>query len=297
MKTIYFICDESGAKGYSDKQEQYLGETGVMAGFIIPLENIDEVRTDLDAISQKFTSTGKLHITDIPPDDQEKLRNEIFNYLIIRKIPCLYEAIYSQGFYEHSESIKEIKRNIKKQRKSNIKLSGNPTKELLHEQLFQATFGKAIAFCLDYVGKTIKINVITDRIEESILKQFNKAVDTLLNFSAPTKIKKTGFDPQKGKVVKGEICSSMEVPDKFIDEYSGISFSIECEDTSLTLAADIIANSLHYHFKEKSNSSVGDSLNTCSAITGHPLEKIMYGVWDDTKQNYYADALFEHPGK
>lgn len=32
---VYLICDESGAKGRSDKREKYEGETGVFAGVFV----------------------------------------------------------------------------------------------------------------------------------------------------------------------------------------------------------------------------------------------------------------------
>lgn len=32
MEKFFLVCDESGAKGYSDNKEQYEGEIGVMGG-------------------------------------------------------------------------------------------------------------------------------------------------------------------------------------------------------------------------------------------------------------------------
>jgi hypothetical protein len=298
MRTIYFICDESGAKGYADKEEKFLGETGVMAGFVIPSENIDEVRLDLDVIRKKYISAGKLHITEIPPDNQEKLRNEIFKYFIKRQIPCLYEAIHSQGFHEYSKSVKEIKKQAKNLRKSKIKISSSHTKYLLHEQLFQGAFGKAVAFCLDYIDENIELNVITDTIDESIRKIFTKTAHKLLNFETTLKSRKvTGFDPEKEVKVEGVICTNIEDPAGLLGNFSGMSFSIKSEDSSLTLAADIIANSLHYHFRQREDENIVNSLNTNAAINGHPLEQLIYGTWNQSEQNYYADAVFMHPEK
>ena len=133
MTTMYLICDESGAKGYSDKEEKYLGEIGVMAGFAFSEKDLNEIRSDLGKIASPFFAEGKLHITDLSADDQVLLRNRLFNYLKERNIICLYEAIYSEGFYKQYEIINDFKNQARDQCRSGIKVSNNPTKELLQE--------------------------------------------------------------------------------------------------------------------------------------------------------------------
>jgi len=292
---VYLICDESGAKGYSDKQENYPGEIGVMAGFIVSLKKIDKIRCDLNVIKNKITVSGKLHITDLSPSEQNNLRDHVFDYIIKNNIPCVYEAIHSQGFYGHSKSLVNLKDEIITHKKSKISTSTHHNKSLLHQQLFQGIFGKATAFSLEYVGNEIGIFVITDKSEETVNNKFIVAANSFLDLGLASRKEVQGFDHQQKKIVEGEIHIHYTDPSGIIDDLSNFSFSLQSEDSCLTLAADIIANSLHYHFRERAKKSIGKSLNTATAIRGHPLEKYMYGIWGTSKLSYYADAVFKHP--
>ena len=74
MKEVIFVLDESGAKGYSDNTERYLGELGVVAGYLLPSECLIRVVTELEAIRSNFFTDGKIHITDLSPEQQEAER-------------------------------------------------------------------------------------------------------------------------------------------------------------------------------------------------------------------------------
>lgn len=240
---VYFICDESGAKGYSDKNENYFGEIGLIAGFVLPEKHINKTRLELDKIKCKYLTEKKLHITDITPGNQVKLRNEIFTYFKGKNIVCLYEAIHTEGFYKHSEFLIELIEKARKQCRSKVKISKNPTKELLHERLFQGAFGKAAAYCVDRISKQSHITVITDRVDEKIKSRFSSAALAFLNCGKNEEVKTvTGFDPEKEEVVSGKIISRTEDPANLLGDFSGIEFSIKIEDSSLTLAADVLAN-------------------------------------------------------
>jgi len=296
MKTIYLICDESEAKGYSDKQEKYPGEVGVMAGFVFPEKHLNKLHSDLEKITSPFFMEGKRHITDLSPDDQERIRNDLFSYLKEKNILCLYEAIHSEGFHAQYKMINDLKNKARAQRRSEIKISNNQTKELLHEQLFQGLFGKAVELCTDYVGKTFRLTVITDTIDASIKKCFEKSAKELLSFGNNAKVETvTGHEPVKKEVVKGKIISKVEDPNNSMGDFSGVQFTIGMEDSCLTFAADVIANSISHHFKNRGDDTIGSALNTIDAIRGHPLESIIYGLWKDDTLNYFADALFMHP--
>lgn len=295
LEKIFLVIDESGAKGYSDNREKHIGEVGVMAGFLVPEEYLEGVRTDFEGIKQKYFTEGKVHITDLAPEEQESLRNEIFDYILQRKIICLFEAIHSEGFFQHFEFVKEIHNKAKATRRSKVKISSNEKRELLHEQLFQGTFGKAIAMCQDNVGEVFHLAVITDQIDLSIKKKFEGAADELLNFGNK-KIKiVTGFDPEKKEKVAGSITTTIENHKEILGDFSGINYSIECEDSGLTLAADVLANSLNYHFINRSEKDLGAALSTKSALEGYPLEGVMYGLWESDELNYFSDAFFMHP--
>lgn len=79
MTKVFLYCDESGAKGYADKDEAYPGETGVFAGIMVPEECLGTVKPVFDQIAARYTpASGKLHIADLARVQQEDLRNELF---------------------------------------------------------------------------------------------------------------------------------------------------------------------------------------------------------------------------
>lgn len=295
MSTVYFVMDESGAKGYAKNKEAIPGELGVMAGYFVPGELLDLIRSELESIRSRFLEGGKLHITDLSAEKQEELRAHIFYYFSIRKMFWTYEAMYVEGLHQYASAEAQRHENIMKQRRSPILLSGNQKQMLLHAELFQGVFGKGVAFCHDMVGKEFAIKVITDRVDNSLLEVFNRKAYELLNVGSKREFKVTGFDPEAKKVIKRSFTMETNFIAGVIEDYSGIEFSISCEDSSLTLAADVLANSVHYHLKSKQKDNVGCSLNAVDAIAGHPLDGIVFGAWPESDTNYISDAIFMHP--
>lgn len=295
MRKFYFIIDESGAKGYADNQEQYLGELGLIAGYVIPEEYITEVKEELAQIRDKYASNNKLHITELSPEQQQNLRNDIFNYFMAKNIYIMYEAIHVQGFFNNQKSLFNLINQAKETTNPNISFSKNETLELLHKQLFQGLVGKAIGMCYDIVGKYFHLDIISDNIDKSIQKEFAKAIDELISFGEKKTKNTTAYDKKKKTVLRGSISSEIENAKNIFDDYSNITYSISCEDSELTLASDVLANSLYYHFKQRSRMEKGTHLNTVKAVEGFILKDFIYGLWNDDDLNYYADAIFMHP--
>ncbi|MBI5187413.1 MAG: hypothetical protein HZA01_17030 [Nitrospinae bacterium] len=294
MNQVIFVMDESGAKGYSDNIESTPGELGVMAGYLIPIDCLSLVKSELDAIRSNFFSEGKIHITDLLPQ-QEELRKNIFDYFLQRKIYWVYEAAYVQGYFENADFLNQLNKKAHDSRRSNIQVSWKETKELLHSELFQGAFGKALAFCLDYVGRPFELRVITDRTDNSIIKKFQSEADALLSVGKEKIHETTGFNKKTKQIVRGSIATKVSADTDAIGDFSGITYSIACEDSSLTLAADVLVNSAHYHLKLLQSESTGVALNVASSISNHQLSSLVYGAWDNTEGNYFADAIFMHP--
>lgn len=295
MKSVIFVVDESGAKGYSDNTETVPGELGLMAGYFIPQECLSLVRAELDAIRAKHFGAGKIHITDLEPESQGELRDDIFAYFRHRNIFWTYEAIYVEGFHQHATFVSGLVDEAKAKRRSSIRLSNNKKLDLLHAELFQGAFGKGVAFCIDNIGNECNVQVITDRVDGHLLNLFNEEAKRLLNVGAKSEQKVKGFDLEEKRVVEGSITSEVVSGLDALGDFSGISYSIACEDSSLTLAADVLANSAHYHLKQLQGGSAGASLNASKAISGHPLSQLVYGAWQDSETNYIADAVYMHP--
>ena len=100
-KRIILACDESGAKGYADKDESRPSEVGVFAGLMVPDELIVRATDRLvEAVASHRLADGKLHITDLQPAEQADLRARIFDAIRVLQLPCFWYAIHVAGFHD-----------------------------------------------------------------------------------------------------------------------------------------------------------------------------------------------------
>ena len=301
IETVCFIVDESGAKGYSDKREKEAGEFGVMAGFFVLKSDLPTVSSELAAIQRPYQMIGKSHITDLPSDEQESLRRSTFEYFIKRKIPWSYEAIYVEGLHNHRRSISALVGAAKAQRRSNVRFSNHEDHDSLHSKLFQGIFGKGIAFCVENVGEKCILEIITDRVDAPILKDFKQSAFEFMDIGNPQKEIVNGFDLGTRKPVQGSIVntSAAEIGSisELIGDFSGISYSINCQDSPLTFAADVLAQSVYRWLRKAQTLSLGVSLNTDSVIADHPIAELVYGTWADPDWEDISGSIYRHPNK
>lgn len=131
------------------------GELGVVAGVLIPTQCLSKAKFEIKEILGKFKFDGKMHIACLSRSEKELLRHEIFSYLLSVNARWVYEAMYVEGLCSNSGMISSLRDKAKDQRRSGIKVSGNPKKDLLHSELLLGAFGKAVAFCVDYVGNEV----------------------------------------------------------------------------------------------------------------------------------------------
>lgn len=295
METVLLVLDESGAKGYDDNKEQHQGEFGVMAGFALPESKAEAFISGLSEIVKSIVADGKIHITDLDPVAQETLRQRLFDYFSKCHALWFYEAVYVQGFHESQGRVKQLVEEAKKARRSSVKLSLNPIKESLHGQLFLGAFGSGVALAMDHIGPAFHLKVMTDRVDEPILKLFKAQADQLLNVGHPDRKEVTGFDTERKKIVTGAIETSVTSGDDALGDFSGVTYEIECVDNLLTLAADVLANSIHHHFKQIQENTPGASLNSPEAIYGHPLQHLVYGAPTGAGLVNVADTIYRHP--
>lgn len=276
------IIDESGAKGYSKNQERYISETGVMAGYLVPEDSLVQLRELLKKAFKGFYNNGKLHITDLSPQQQKKARNIVYDIFLSNKSNWLFEAISVEGLYQSA---------------NNKERSVSKNKELLHSKLFAGIFVKALAF-IEQMGcpNSIKINVISDPIDISTQKKFKTEIAPLISLLTTGKIKNSPvlYNPQTSKVEKFE-CIGRFTPAEGLDfKFKHIDLDITCEDSELTLMADILANSTNYYIRKNLSSSPSIEPNSLDAIKDHPLISLSYGASNMSEQdiNSISDVIY-----
>ena len=203
---VVLVCDESGAKGYADRDETCPGEVGVFAGILIPGDRLNAIQAQFDAIAKKYqTSPGKVHITDLTPEQQAQLRKEMFDLITQLQLPCFFEATHVAGFHDYFRRLKKLSDTARAQRRSPVKLSGKgPEPESLHVALFFGLYSKFLAFCMERDQRLLHLEVRTDQVDSPIFKNFQGSANSLLDYGA--KIERvTGFDPETKKVLHGTI--------------------------------------------------------------------------------------------
>jgi len=105
MTKVFLYCDESGAKGYANQDETYPGEVGVFAGIMIPEECITTVKRTFDQLAARHMPvSGKLHIAELSPEQQGRIRNELFAEIRRTQLPCFWYAIHASGLHAHHSS-------------------------------------------------------------------------------------------------------------------------------------------------------------------------------------------------
>lgn len=300
---IIFACDESGAKGYANQVESYPGEVGVFAGILVPHEVDATSRPEFNAIYERHKPTsGKLHIADLPPDQQESLRQEV--YAVIRKLrlPCFWYAIHVDGlnnWYLSQKKALEAKDTAlaAKQHPPRVKrnsLRDNPAS--MHEELFAGLYAYLIAFLEERDRKEVSIELRTDQIDSPIVKNFEEVARRLLSDDPFLKTVK-GWDTVTEQVVEGSIKVDVSLPlDMQIEiVVSELTINVVREGDGYILAADVLANSLYYLFKNRDQAELYKPLNQPKAIINHPIADHLAAFYDWGVGDLIGDRLYRHP--
>ncbi|MDD3465533.1 MAG: hypothetical protein PHE67_00170 [Campylobacterales bacterium] len=298
MTEIYMVIDESGAKGYSDNQEKEPGELGVAAGFLVPKEYLQLFKLELERIRSGFEHNGKFHITDLTPEQQTSLREQIYELFIEKKIYCVYEAIYVQGFYDHFKRNDELIKTSLEGLESKIATSNNPKYESLHKWLLSDVITKGMAFCEDMnIKKPFLLNIITDNLDKSIREDAEKVVAGFLGITDKKEYRVSGYDRENKQVVERHFSTQIKASADAIGDFTGIEFNVSSEDSALTMAADVIANGLYRHLKEKQKDTLGAALHSKEIVSSHPLKDILYNIIVASDMPDMVDSFFRYPSE
>jgi hypothetical protein len=291
LEDVVVFCDESGAKGYADKPEKELGEVGVFAGFPVQRADVERLAYDFRKGLEEFRegSSGKIHIADLSPENQEKLRRKVYTILLGREVPCFYEAVHVQGFHAAYKQACELGEMLA------ANLGKRPKRKLppqsLHVHLFLGFYGKILSFCrrLGITRMTVEIRI--DRVDGPILEEFRSAARDILTGTKkyPTK----HYDPIAKKVTKGIATWKIESPSAPIDVQACVIRST-AKYPDLILAADVLANSLSHDLRNRASDQKLGPLNIKKAVSTHPLARLLQSgqsrlVYD------FADGWFSHP--
>lgn len=290
MNKVYLICDESKSKGFSDNDETFEGEFGVFAGYLLDNENFGKIEFESQKIHSKYSqSDKKIHITDLEKSKMEELRNDVFNLLSENKINCVFEAISVKGYKRSHDAMIETEKEFAADLIHKYSFSKNNKSERLHSDLFEGIFSKAIAYFIDKLNDKFSMTIITDMIDEPVRKEFEqKAKEFLTPFPSTITEKRYNKIEKKPESIK----TTFKTNEIESDDFSKIEFEIVSEDNSLTLIADVLANSLSYYILQEVILNADINLNSKNAINKYPIKQLFYGLSSDTNINIVSDEIF-----
>ncbi|HDR9053165.1 TPA: hypothetical protein QDB02_000862 [Burkholderia vietnamiensis] len=208
----------------------------------------------------------------------------------------IYEALYVQGLHNDNRRTNELMQKAREDRRSNVSIPWRPENERLLSVVFEHVFGKAVAYALDHFDSEINISVITDTLDEAILDEFRQRATNFLAMGEPKETKIKAYDRKKSEplVLAGRFAMT---GDSFTRRLRNVTYSIAKEDSGLTFAADVLANSVGYQLTQNVKAKGKIDLNSRAAIAGHRLEHYFYGVTDGTGMRNPSDTIYRHPSQ
>ncbi|NOT15978.1 MAG: hypothetical protein HOP21_10515 [Methylotenera sp.] len=305
MTKVFLYCDESGAKGYANQDETYPGEVGVFAGIMIPEECITTVKSTFDQLAARHMPvSGKLHIAELSPEQQGRIRDELFAEIKRTKFPCFWYAIHVSGLHAHHSTqtafLKQSAEELRLARGGNdprIK-QGSSREEpaSMHVELFSGLYSHLVAFLVERGQEGVDIEIRTDQVDMPIMKRFEKVAGNPLN-NDPRVSTTSGFDTVEKKVVRGSVTSSVQWPPEleFSPVVKSLSIGTVPHSDGLVLAVDVLANSLNYLFKNRALDTLYTPLNCRDAVANHPLAEHLdaYMTWGSG--DLIGDGIYQHP--
>lgn len=283
--SINFYFDESGYKGnVSEKPNEY--DFCLVSGFAIKTANIHTFSAKLRNIFQDIVLNPgeKLHATDIFKDNKNlNIKTQFIDLINKSDLYILHSAIYCIGFYSSLKTFEEITKPSNDSADSRIKPSGIHKNENIYFKAFTDVMVKIDVLCED--NNVAKLNLISDRIDESIKKECQKIlVEINKNI---TEKEYTGFDTVDKVVVSRSIKMQLQGFDMNVNHIKELK--IDYANSELTIAADIITNLLFRHIKYKIDNGFSGGLNGTDIFKDFLLkDKIAY--LDD---NNFYDKMYK----
>jgi len=292
---VVLVCDESSAKGRADKTERRPGEVGVLAGLILLEEQTDAFRRALEPLVRPYHTTGaKLHMASVPEDKRDTLRDDVFELIKAHNVACLYEAIHVEGFHAMHQTMDNLVQRIREGQPEHIvRLTRDEDPALLHGQLFQGLYGKALVYCRENGWENVDLKVLVDRVDESILRLFREKAKEILDFE-PKRSTTEFFDRLGHQRHSQTVTSVVPEAESLFGYLRPASTTIDPSDDSIVFAADVLANGVAYHFSRRTGDQIGQPLDSRAAIAGHPLEALI-GCVTEPGGYSFVDTVLRHP--
>lgn len=247
MDNVYYYFDESGEKGFV-KDGFSKNDFGLLAGIAMPQRCIADFESNFAKILSKLeiSDVKKVHATELfDKEVNRKVRDELLEYMAGKQEWLLiYEAVYPLGLYNDEASKEEIR--LKHRPESpRVKLSNNKTKTRIYNSLLEGLIIKLDEMCK--IEGSTNLVMISDHIDSSIHKEALEVLGYLQEDEHRRTV--TGFDTEDRKVVSKDIFTKVDGADLSVQHVATVT--VDSSESPMTIAADIVANTLYRHMREK----------------------------------------------
>lgn len=208
--TWILLCDESGAKGFTDQPADKDAPIGVVAGALIAQEKYEEFSAAIQKIIEPHKKPdAKFHITDLAHPTQEDIRNNI--YQLIEEMGCtiIYEAIpHDLAHKAYLDEKKNLNTLNNAARKKGFRYNlGDPKKRLL-TLLFAGCLNRAHHHLTQElnVKEEIELITLTDNMDKPVLEEIKNTVADIFFFTPEIKeeISPTRYNINTNSVEKNQ---------------------------------------------------------------------------------------------
>ncbi|SHE75752.1 Protein of unknown function [Modicisalibacter ilicicola DSM 19980] len=284
MERVSFYFDESGEKGFV-KDGFSNSDVGLVAGVAMPQRCVAEFEYEVVKILSKLKTSEveKIHATELfNKEENRRVRGELLEYMAEKQEWTLvYEAVYPLGLYLNEVLVEEISIKHKPQ-DSKIKISNNKDKKRIYNSLIEGLVIKLDEMCR--IENSDSLVMISDHIDSSIHKEALKVLGYLKENEHRNTV--TGFDAEDKKIVSKSILTNVEGVDLSVRNVKTIE--VDSSVSPMTIVADIVANTLYRHIKDKISQEGCLRLHGEEVLSGYILKDKIAFISD----GYVMDDLY-----
>lgn len=271
MRKFVAYIDESGVKQKAATRVEDGDAFGLAVGILVPKELEEKFIDKLEKSIPKLPDNDT-HITDLS-GSQEAYRKAVFGVInALSDVKVVYEAIFASGYHhaEYELMLPAYNEYLERQKTSKIKHSVRLENPSSHAELLAGVVLKARALAVDLCeSDDVEVVCKTDEVDDSILEESER---TIKDFSTADWVStEKGFNIETGELVQGTIETS--IMSNQIINLGKWNIQKLSKGNVGVFAADIVANSLHFHIGEYISRCGHKSLNDRSAFVGFALEK------------------------
>jgi hypothetical protein len=288
VSKLHYYFDESGEKGFL-REGFAMSDLGLIAGIALPERVVPQFERGIGGILGKCTNMNeisKVHAVELFKEGaNQDVKEEVLSFLCAAEEWLLiYEAVYPLGLYRYEQALLDSIAE-RAPRGPGVKVSGNKAKIRVYTVLLEGVIIKLDEVCAK--EQSPELLMISDRLDARIHKEALSALGYLKE--AIHVKKKSGFDAVTREVVHGNVTSEiagLDIAVKYVKE-------IVTEDavSVMTVAADIVANTLYRHLIRAVEASPGVPLHSDSVMAGFPLKGKAQFVGDYVVDRMYSPIV------